>query len=210
MRSYLIEPETLRTPQDPDGGAVLRTSGRNPASVLREIKRKNSESWQLIKDLLQAVVPGTVDLEPRRRGNKLTQEFTQSRRQGESVKFDALSMSDGTLRVLGLLAAIIQEPPPSLLVIEEPEASVHPGAAGAVLDVIRLASRKMQVVVTTHSPEILDARWLTHEHLRTMVWEDGSTRIRSVSQAARKSLEQHLMGAGELLRSDALIPESDE
>jgi len=209
MRTYQIEPEALRTPQDPDGGIVLQPSGRNIASVLREIRQKDRQSWQLIKEILEVVVPGTVDVQSKRQGNKLTLEFLQSRLSGEPVRFDALAMSDGTLRALGLLAAVFQQPSPSLLVIEEPEASVHPGTAGAILDGIRLAAQKRQVVVTTHSPDILDAKWIDHRHLRTWRWHDGSTVVGSVSQAARKSLEEHLMGAGELLRSDVLIPDAD-
>ena len=66
----------------------------------------------------------------------------------------------------------------------------------------------MQVVVTTHSPDILDAKWIEDRHLRILSWEDGSTRIGRASKAVRTALAEHLMGAGELLRSNALT--SDE
>ena len=59
----------------------------------------------------------------------------------ENVPLDPYPMSDGTLRSLGLIMAVFQKPSPSLLVIEEPEATIHPGALGAVLDLIRKASR---------------------------------------------------------------------
>ena len=65
----------------------------------------------------------------------------------------------------------------------------------------------MQVVVTTHSPDILDAKWIEDRHLRILSWEHGSTRISPVSQAVRAALQKHLMGAGELLRSNALTAE---
>ena len=158
--------------------------------------------------LLESVVPGTVDVRPKKHGNQLTLEFTQARVGTKPVKFEAFSMSDGTLRVLGLITAVFQRPAPSLLVIEEPEASMHPGALGSILDVLRLASRSMQVVVTTHSPDILDAKWIEDRHLRILSWQNGSTRIGRASQAVRSALGKHLMGAGELLRSNALT--SDE
>ncbi|MCZ0937036.1 MAG: ATP-binding protein, partial [Caldilineaceae bacterium] len=120
------------------------------------------------------------------------------------MSFEAFNMSDGTLRVLGLLAAVFQRPPPSLLVIEEPEATIHPGALGPVLDVLRHAGRSMQVVVTTHSPDILDADWIEDWHIRIAQWEAGRTGIRSVSPMVRQALNKHLMGAGELLRANAL------
>ena len=106
-----------------------------------------------------------------------------------------------------LLAEAMVSPLQAVIVIEEPEASMHPGALGSILDVLRLASRSMQVVVTTHSPDILDAKWVEDRHLRLLSWEHGSTRIRRVSKAVRSALAQHLMGAGELLRSNALTPE---
>jgi hypothetical protein len=61
-------------------------------------------------------------------------------------------------------------------------------------------------VVTTHSPELLDAKWIDDRHLRIVEWTDGATRVAPVSEAARKALHEHLMGAGELLRSSALDP----
>lgn len=62
----------------------------------------------------------------------------------------------------------------------------------------------MQVIVTTHSPDILDAEWIEDRHLRIAQWEAGKTRIASVSPSVRKALAEHLMGAGELLRANAL------
>ena len=203
MRTYRIEPAALRAMQDPDGGTGLRSDGRNAASVLREIQRRVEDRTRICQ-LLESIVPGTVDVRHKKHGNKLTLEFAQARAGTKPVKFEAFSMSDGTLRVLGLITAVFQRPAPSLLVIEEPEASMHPGALGSILDVLRLASRSMQVVVTTHSPDILDAKWIEDRHLRILNWQNGSTRIGRVSQAARAALAKHLMGAGELLRSNAL------
>ena len=208
MRTYRIEPATLRAMQDPDGGVGLRSDGRNAASVLREIQRRSSEhDWRRICELLDRVVPGTVEVRPKKHGNKLTLEFTQIREGTEPIKFEAFSMSDGTLRVLGLITAVFQRPMPSLLVIEEPEASMHSSSLGVILDVLRLASRSMQVIVTTHSPDVLDAKWIEDRHLQILTWKQGSSRINRVSQAVQTALGQHMMGAGELLRSNALTPE---
>lgn len=207
MRTYRIEPAALRAMQDADGGSGLRPDGRNAASVLREIRRKAPMDWKRICELLENVVPGTVDVRPKKHGNKLTLEFTQNRTGTDPIKFEAFSMSDGTLRVLGLITAVFQRPAPSLLVIEEPEASIHAGALGSVLDVLRLAAGSMQVVVTTHSPDILDAKWIEEGYLRILSWEEGFTRIDRASRAVRTALERQLMGAGELLRSNALTAE---
>ena len=178
--------------------------GSNAASVLREIQRKSAADWKRIGELLESVVPGTVGIHLKRHGNKLTLAFSQDWGKAAAVKFEAFNMSDGTLRVLGMLAAIFQRPVPSLIVIEVPEATVHPGAIGSILDVLRHAGRFMQVVTTTHSPDVLDAKWLQDRHLRIASWENGATRIRAVSSSVRVALREHLMGAGELLRANAM------
>jgi predicted ATPase len=137
----------------------------------------------------------------------LSLEFVQEWTQSNRVKFEAFNMSDGTLRAVGLLLAVFQAPRPTLLVIEEPEATIHPGALGAILDVIRHASQHMQVLVTTHSPELIDAaRWVKPEHLRIAVWQNGASHILPISDIAAAVMRDHLMGPGELLRSNALTP----
>ena len=73
-----------------------------------------------------------------------------------------------------------------------------------VLDLIRRATKIMQVVVTTHSPELLDARWITDDNLRIVSWQKGASHLLPPSEATRQAMRQHLMGAGELLRSNAL------
>ena len=117
-------------------------------------------------------------------------------------------MSDGTLRVLALLIAVSQQPPPSLIVIEEPEFTIHPGALDALSDALRIAGHSMQVVMTPHSPDILDAKWI-EEHIRIASWVAGISQIRPVSPTVRETLREHLMGAGELLRANALWPDED-
>jgi hypothetical protein len=124
-----------------------------------------------------------------------------------NLRFEAFNMSDGTLRALGVLAAVFQRPSPSLIAIEEPEATIHPGALGAVLELLRLAAKSMQVVVTTHSPDLLDAKWIQPNHLRVVEWANGATRVGDLSEATRQALKAQLMGAGELLRSNALRTE---
>ena len=204
MRVYRIEPSVLREMQDPDGGARLRSDGGNTASVLREIKRKSPDDWRRVVELLESIVPKTVGVQPKKHGNKLTLEFTQEWTESKRVKFEAFNMSDGTLRALALLTAVFQQSAPTVLVVEEPESTIHPGALGSILDVLRHAGRFMQVIVTTHSPDILDAKWIKDRHLKIVSWEQGATHVDPVSEATRAVLEKHLMGAGELLRSNAL------
>lgn len=208
MRVYSIEPARLRDMQDPDSGVSLRRDGSNAASVLQELTRdRDGATRGEIHEFLEAIVPGTTSVAPKKHGNKLSMAFTQTWGDGKKLSFDAFSMSDGTLRSLGLIMAVFQKPSPSVLVIEEPEATIHPGALSAVLDLIRRAAKSMQVVVTTHSPELLDAKWIREDNLRIVSWQEGASHLLRPSAAAREAMRSHLMGAGELLRSNALHPE---
>lgn len=208
MHVYSIDPAVLREMQDPDSGMYLRSDGSNTTSVLREIRRESSD-WETFLALLKSIVPGTTDVSPKKHGNKLALELTQEWANSERkrMKFESYNLSDGTLRSLGLLSAVFQRPRSSILIIEEPEATIHPGALGAVLDLLNYAKDYMQVVVTTHSPDILDAEWIKDSHLRIVNWEKGATQVALVSETVRKVLREHLMGAGELLRSNALTQE---
>ena len=203
MRVYKIDPLVLQGPQSPDEGKRLLANGSNAASVLKHLGRQFPEELPNVRDLLAAIVPSMIDVNPTMYGNKLSLEFTQQLNSGH-VPFDAADMSDGTLRALGLITAVFQRPTPPIVVIEEPELTMHPGALGAILDLLQHASERMQVVVTTHSPDILDARWIEERHLRILEWEDGKTKVSRISDASRSILEDGIMCAGELLRSNAL------
>lgn len=225
LRVYAIEPAKIREMQDPDAGTSLRADGGNAASVLQEIQRRSPEQLDRICEILATIVPNTQSVQVKKHGNKLSLEFTQGWEDDDpvrkwevhersvddaakSLRFEAFNMSDGTLRAIGLLAAVFQRPTPVLIAVEEPEATIHPGALGALLDLVRYASRDMQVVVTTHSPEVLEAKWIEDEHLRVVEWHRGATRVGRVSEATRRSLREHVMGAGDLLRSNALRAET--
>jgi predicted ATPase len=208
MKVYSIDTAALREMQDPESGAELRPDGRNAASVFEEIERRSPESIARITEILSAIVPNTLGLDTIQHGRKLTIEFTQGWGKRKRVSFEAFNMSDGTLRALGLLLAVFQVTKPSLIFIDEPEASIHPGAAGAILDTLRHAASTMQVVVSTQSPELLDAKWIEGKNLRSVVWRKGATHVEEIPENARRALQIHLMGAGELLRSEALEPSS--
>lgn len=207
MRVYAIEPSKIREMQDPESGTSLRTDGSNAASVLQEIERRAPGEVDNICDILASIVPNTTKVESIKHGKKLSLQFQQDWGSKVKLRFEAFNMSDGTLRALGLLMAVYQKPTPSLIAIEEPESTIHPGALGAVLDLIRHASMKCQVVVTTHSPDLLDAKWITDEHIRIVSWHEGASHLSRLADESREALKGHLMGAGELLRSNALRAE---
>ena len=100
---------------------------------------------------------------------------------GGSSNYDATLLSDGTLRVLGIAAAILSAPGP-LVVIEEVDNGVHPSRAAQLLtQVSRLAKeRNLRVLISSHNPALLDA--LPNDAIPHVVFSyrdpnDGSSRL---------------------------------
>lgn len=207
MRVYAIEPTKIREMQDPESGVSLRADGSNAASVLQEIERRAPDEVETICSILASIVPNTTKVKSTKHGKKLSLQFQQDWGSKVKLRFEAFNMSDGTLRALGLLMAVYQKPTPSLIAIEEPESTIHPGALGAILDLISHASKKCQVVVTTHSPDLLDASWISEENIRIVSWHEGASHLSQLAAESKGALKDHLMGAGELLRSNALRAE---
>lgn len=186
------------------GSSRLSRDGGNIALVLEDLEKSAPETIDRIAELLSAAVTPWLSVKTVRQGSELSLEFTQVSESGATTRFAPASMSDGILRILGLLVAVYQLFPLSLIALEEPENTVHPGALGVIEDILYLARSRSQVVVTTHSPELLDAKWIEDRHLRIVEWEGDATRVSRISEGSRRVLQEHLAGAGEMLRSNSL------
>lgn len=205
MLAYSIEPTKLRLMQDPNGNSRLKADGSNAASVLLSLRNDFPEDFSEINEFMSVLLPYKAEVHPVEVRDKLWLELVQEGRTKEPITLGALSMSDGTLRTLGLLLAAYQRPTPSLIALEDPEATIHPGALGIILDLIRIISRRSQAVITTHSSELLDsASWIEDRHLRVVYRDGGASRVSLIGRAPREALQEHLMGAGEMLRSNLL------
>jgi predicted ATPase len=124
-------------------------------------------------------------------------------------------MSDGTLRALGVLVALYQGSngsgkPVPLVGIEEPEVALHPKALAVLLDALREASVSRQIIVTSHSPDLLDDKDLDPQSLFAVVSVRGATIIGHLDDAGRTALREHLYTAGDLLSMDMLRPATQQ
>lgn len=206
---YNINPDLIRQLQTPGRGDFLTRDGRNLSSVLAQLERPElTERKQRIADFLEKVVPELAGVERKAIGHMETIEFRQ-RVEGEAQpwSFPAINMSDGTLRALGMLVALFQpglDGQISLVGLEEPETALHPAAAAVLRDCISEASRHVQVVVTSHSGDLLDDASITEDMLRAVEAVDGRTEITSIDPASRSAVRDRLYSAGELLRAGQL------
>lgn len=210
MGFYNLNPEVMKPLQSPDAGELLHRDGGNVASVVARLASDQPRIMERIKEYLATIVPGIVDVERIALGPSETLQFKQEVvGAAHPWSFYASNMSDGTLRALGTLVAVTQlaerRTPVSLVGIEEPETALHPAAAGALMDALREAVSHTQVLVTSHSPDLLDQ--VDAEGLLVVVAAGGETRIAPIDEASREAIRKHLYTPGELLRLDQLEPD---
>ena len=96
-----------------------------------------------------------------------------------------------------------------MVAIEEPEATVHPAVAELVFDVFLDAAQERQVLMTTHSPDILDSKTLKDSQIRAVTMKRGKTSISPLAASSREAIRERLYTPGELLRLDELEPDSE-
>jgi predicted ATPase len=191
------------------GDYYLNSDGSNAASILKRLQKDVHLSWRYdrICSLLSKVVQGLKKVESHPLGQFERIQFKQEVGTKHPWIFEASNMSDGTLRILGLLLAVFQPGIHSMIAIEEPEATVHPAITELIIEVLMDASKDRQIIITTHSPDILDFKYLQDSQIKLVTMKDFSTIIAPLSPSNRDAIRDHLYTAGELLRLDELTPD---
>jgi predicted ATPase len=201
-----------------DGMRSFSLHNFQPASI----RQLQHPSFERIRRYL-SVITGSVELLGliKYGADYETVRFRVSRNgQGQSLEFDAASMSDGTLRVLAALVAAFQhvEPrgishfliQPSAVGIEEPETSIHPAAMRALVDALDEATLRTQIILTTHSADMLDNPTIKPENIRVVQMIDGQTVIAPVDAGSVDIVRRSLNTLGGLERDNLLEPDPDD
>lgn len=138
------------------GGIRLRRDGSNIAQYLSYIRDNDGDAFEGILEALQYVLPYMRDLKPVLTdilGHQMHLEMIE-----QDFQVPGWLLSTGTLRILCLLALFRHPNPPPLIVIEEIENGLDPRAIHLIVEELRnlVESGRSQVIVTTHSPYLLD------------------------------------------------------
>lgn len=141
----------IRQPQLGTRTPVLSHDGRDLAAALQTI-REIGDAAQLTKAIEDAF-PG-ASIEIGREGNAFVIQFRQH---GLLRPLTAAELSDGTLRYLLWIAALLTPRPPQLMVLNEPETSLHPDLLPALARLIAAASASSQIWIVSHSARLLSA-----------------------------------------------------
>lgn len=138
------------------GAITLHKDGRNIAEYLLSVRDKDIEVYKGILETLQYVLPYAKDLQP-----QITQELEKMvylQLSEQDFKLPGWMLSTGTLKILALLAVFRHPEPSPLIVIEELENGLDPRTIHLVITEIRnyIDNKKGQVLITSHSPYLLD------------------------------------------------------
>lgn len=210
LRFSSLYPNTLRTPSRPATDRFLREDGENWASVLKSMRRtdRGKKAVLRIVEMMGLVFPTLQDVHVKTVGGYLVPQFLVRDTEGSKPHyFDPIHLSDGTLRVFGILLALYQYPPASFLAIEEPEQTVNPGVLGVLADAFMEVSSVTQLLVTTHSPSLVD--YFSVEQIKVVTMNAGATRCRRIKASQIEAVKRKLATTGELMFLDGLHPEED-
>ena len=96
------------------------------------------------------------------------------------------------------------------MAIEEPETALHPAAMRALVSAFDAATMRTQVLLTTHSPDLLDAEEVKPENVRIVQMIDGQTVIGPIDEASVEIVRRNLDTLGGLERNDSLHIDHDD
>ena len=156
---FHLVPQMIRYPQA--GGASPRVFGSSMIADMNATPVRTRQAWfRRIERALQSAVPGfeTLRLEVDKAGQPHLIAGYRNWRRNPSEQNET-DFSDGTLRLIGLLWTIISSPANGgVLLLEEPELSLNAAVVQKLASLLAMAQRgtSMQVILSTHSPELLD------------------------------------------------------
>lgn len=198
----------LRTrPADVKRETYLHSTGENLGTVLHELLTRHDYRAYAddLRDFLRSAYPWFEEVNVETAYGVTGKVVVRVREKGAYRAMELSDLSDGMVRFLCLAAAMLNPLPPILIVLDEPEVGLHPRLLPIVADMIKLASERTQVLVTTHSPDLLncfdldDIAVMTRQESRA-VWNRPASRdsLRKMLDAVSGDTLGDLHRSGEL------------
>ncbi len=136
----------------------LRSDASNLAAFLFHLAQDEPKTYQQIRKVVQLAIPFFDDfvLKPKKLPTEEEQIRLLWKQKDSDYPFWPSQLSDGSIRFICLATAILQPEPPSTIIIDEPELGLHPYAIAMIASLLRSASSRMQVIVSTQSVPLLN------------------------------------------------------
>ncbi len=189
-------PFLLRRDWSSLSSATLDPYGRNLAQTLHTLQRSAPRALEDIITATRSVLGLPSNLELRESDDRFY--FVQEE-PGLDYRVHQMGVSSGTLRILALMTALLAEPGTNLIGIEEPENYVHPAALSDFAKHLLSARDRVQFVVTTHSPLLLDCLDDPSAVRVVRRGSDGATTVlaKDDPEQVRRALDASGFGLGE-------------
>lgn len=188
IKRYDLLLNVLRSEQQAIRTTQLTTNGGNLPSVLRNLMNDSSrqKQWARIISTFGAIAPHVMKVGSA--ALKTGKEFVEFVELQTGRRVESWESSDGTLRALAILLSLESHPEFSTILIEEPEQNLHPWAVRAIIDHIRevIEDRHLQVILTTHSQQVLECVESTELIITSRTPKTG-TRFRRVEEVIPSS-----------------------
>jgi predicted ATPase len=189
---YDLSPASLRSSNHKPNEIFLTPDGNNLSSVIYRLKTSNEREYRKLLRFIRKIDP-KIDLinfyGPFEKN--IFMYFVDS----EDHSLPAWNASAGTLRFLALAYVLLIQPPPNLLVIEEPENGIYVGFLKDLLEMVAQSSDRSQVIFTSHSPYFID---LFDNYLDSIfvlkMGKQHSTLVRPDAEKVKARLEQFPLG----------------
>jgi len=171
----------IRMPALARSGFVLKEDGSNLTSVLHNIHSfpEGEKTHKEIEETLHLVFKDFKKMTFPSQGGDGRLYLNWREGPFSEETFSAMFLSDGMLRFLCMLAIFRCPTPPPLIVVEEPELGLHPDLIRLVASLVKEASSRTQLIVTTHSPDLVSE--LEPEDVLIVEKADGATEMRRLS-----------------------------
>ncbi len=205
MRAYNIDVALAKEFSD-SNEAELERAGGNMIPFLKRVM-ENEEMRNKILSNLQNAVPYIGSIVHERVMTLNTLKFTEL---DSELEFTAPQMSDGTIRLLGYLAILLQDNPPPVIVIEEPENALHQYATDILINIARSKSKNekfpIQIFFTSHSSFVLDNILSIESQRETNVEcfitkrKNGASAIEPEPQKTKKAILKNIGRPSDFLR----------
>lgn len=203
FEAYSIFPNTLRAPQTPSNETRLTSNGDNLTSVFKMMQKYKAgvHAKSEIINVLRLIMPNLDTVVIQTLGGLMVPMFRVV--DNKVHNFNASQISDGTFRVLGILTALYQPFQYATIALEEPEQTVNPGILAALADSIKEVSRDTQILITTHSPELVD--YFDADDIRAVEMINGVTHVGCINRNQKQAVKEKLFTLGELMNMEGLV-----
>ena len=177
--------------------AYLRSDASNLAAYLYKLSQKHPDIYQQIRETIQLALPFFDDFTLESAIKTLpTEEHLinlQWRQKNSDYPFWPSQLSDGSLRFIYLVTALLQPDPPAILIIDEPELGLHPYALSLLASLLDSAAQNMQIIVATQSVSLVDE--FSADDLIVVEYNKEGTQFKKLSAESLKYwLEDYSLG----------------